>query len=286
MPGREKWLASTEWLAAHYDDPEIVVVDGSWHLPNSGRDARQEYLEAHIAGAVFFDIDAIADQSNPLPHMLPSAAAFAKAAGALGVDHRQKIVVYDSVGLSSAPRVWWTFKIMGAKDVVIVDGGLPKWRAEGRALKSGEFAKPPRRFDAHFHANTVRSIAEIHNGIAAGTLQLVDARPAARFSGEAPEPRSWVKSGRVPGSINLPSPEIIAEGMLKDPAAIRQAFETAGVDLERPIVTSCGSGINAATLTLALDMIGLDVTRTALYDGSWTEWGGRDDTEIATGPLK
>jgi len=286
MPDREKWFTSTEWLAAHCDDPEIVVVDGSWHLPNSGRDAHQEYLEAHIPGAIFFDIDAIADQSNPLPHMLPGAVAFAKAAGALGVDDKQKIVVYDSVGLSSAPRVWWTFKIMGAKDVVIVDGGLPKWRAEGRALESGEIARPRRRFNAQLQTSAVRNISEIRNGMAAGSLQLVDARPAARFSGEAPEPRPWVKNGRVPGSINLPSTDIIAEGMLKDPAAIRQAFEAAGVDVERPIVTSCGSGINAATLTLALDMIGLDVTRTALYDGSWTEWGGRDDTEIATGSLK
>jgi thiosulfate/3-mercaptopyruvate sulfurtransferase len=286
MPERSQWFASTQWLAAHYDSADIAVIDASWHLPNSDRDARKEYLEAHIPGAVFFDIDAIADKSNPLPHMLPSAVAFAEAASALGIDENQKIIVYDSVGLSSAPRVWWTFKIMGAKDVVILDGGLPKWRTEGRAFEAGEVARPPRRFTARFAAAAVRAMAEIRDGIGAGTLQLVDARPAARFFGEAPEPRSWVKSGRIPGSVNLPSSEIVADGTLKDAATIRRAFEEAGVNLEKPIVTSCGSGINAATLTLALDMIGLGVDKTALYDGSWTEWGGRDDSDVATGPLE
>lgn len=284
MTDRSAWFVSTEWLAEHYRDREIAVIDASWHLPNSDRDAHAEYLESHIPGAIFFDIDAIADQSNPLPHMLPSADAFAAAAGALGVDHQQKIIVYDSVGLSSSPRVWWTFKIMGASDVVILDGGLPKWRAEGRALDHGEVRKPQKFFKSHMIKTAVSGLEEVRDGIAEGTLQLVDARPAARFSGEAAEPRSWVKSGRIPGSLNLPSPEIVANGMLKDPAAIRQAFEAAGVDLDRPIVTSCGSGINAAILTLALEVIGLDVTRTGLYDGSWTEWGVREDTEVATGP--
>jgi thiosulfate/3-mercaptopyruvate sulfurtransferase len=284
MADRTKWFVSTEWLATHAGDPDVVVADGSWHLPTTGRSGHKEYLDAHIPGAVFFDIDAIADTSNPLPHMLPSATAFAEAVGALGIDERQKIVAYDPVGLSSAPRVWWTFRIMGAKDVVILDGGFAKWRSEKRPVESGKVGRPPRKFKATFNAATVRDLDEIRDGIAKGAMQVVDARPAARFRGEAPEPRDWVKSGHIPGSVSLPSTEITAEGTLKDPAAIRKAFEAAGVDLDKPIVTSCGSGVNAATLTLALDMIGVGVERTALYDGSWTEWGGRDDTEIAVGP--
>ncbi len=281
MTDRSRWFVSTEWLASHLADPEIVVIDGSWHLPGSGRDARQEYQAAHIPGTVFFDIDAVADTANPLPHMLPSAAVFAEAAGALGIDEKQKIVVYDSVGLSSAPRVWWTFRIMGARDVVILEGGLPKWRSEGRPLDEKPVARPPRRFAARFDPATVRDMAEVRDGIAAKTFQLVDARPAARFRGEAPEPRSWVKSGRIPGSLNVPSSDLIADGQLKGPDAIRQAFNDAGVDLAAPVVTSCGSGVNAAILSLALETIGIG---SALYDGSWTEWGGRDDMPVATGP--
>jgi thiosulfate/3-mercaptopyruvate sulfurtransferase len=285
MTERSKWFASTEWLAEHLDDPQVVIVDGSWHLPNSGREARKEYLEAHIPGAVFFDIDSIADTSNPLPHMLPKPEAFAEAVGALGIDEKLKIVVYDSTGLSSAPRVWWTFRIMGADDVVILEGGLKKWIAEGRPVIGGATKRPPRRFNASFDANTVHDLDQVRAGLGSGRLQVVDARPLARFLGEAPEPRSWVKSGRIPGSVNLPSSEIVADGILKDPTTIRNAFEAAGVDLDKPIVTSCGSGVNAATLTLALETIGVPVSRSALYDGSWTEWGGRDDTEIATGPV-
>ena len=285
MTERTKWFASTEWLAEHIDDSNLIVVDGSWHLPNSGREARKEYVETHIPGAVFFDIDAIADTSNPLPHMLPTPEAFAEAVGSLGVDEKLKIVVYDSTGLSSAPRVWWTFRIMGADDVVILEGGLKKWVDEGRPIVSGATERPPRRFNASFDARTVHDLDRVRTGLGSGRLQVVDARPLARFLGEAPEPRSWVKSGRIPGSVNLPSTEIVADGILKDPATIRNAFEAAGVDLDKPIVTSCGSGVNAATLTLALETIGVAVNRSALYDGSWTEWGGRDDTEIATGPV-
>jgi thiosulfate/3-mercaptopyruvate sulfurtransferase len=235
---------------------------------------------------VFFDIDAVADTSNPLPHMLPTADAFAKAVGALGIDEEQTIVVYDVVGLSSAPRVWWTFRIMGARDVVILEGGLAKWVAEKRPVEGGNVARPPRRFNARFKAETVRSLAEIRDAIGKGAMQVVDARPADRFRGEAPEPRDWVKSGHIPGSFSLPSTDIVADGKLKNPATIRRAFTEAGVDLDGPIVTSCGSGVNAAILTLALDTIGVGVEKTALYDGSWTEWGGRDDTEIAVGPAR
>jgi thiosulfate/3-mercaptopyruvate sulfurtransferase len=279
LTDRSHWFVSTDWLARHLDDAKIVVIDGSWHL--AGRNAGDEYAAAHIPGAVFFDIDAIADTSNPLPHMLPTPKAFAAAVGALGIDERQRIVVYDSVGLSSAPRVWWTFKVMGARDVVILDGGLPRWRSEGRPLDAAPVARPPRRFIAHFDPAAVRDLAGVRDDLAAHAFQLVDARPAPRFRGEAPEPRAWVKTGHIPGSLNVPSTDLIADGSLKDAPALRAAFASAGVDLTRPIVTSCGSGVNAAMLSLALDMLG--VRNTALYDGSWTEWGARDDVPIAVG---
>lgn len=279
MTDRSHWFVSTEWLAGHLDDPDVVVVDGSWHL--AGRNARAEYDAAHIPGAVFFDIDAIADTANPLPHMLPAPEFFANAVGALGIDEKQKIVVYDSVGLSSAPRVWWTFKEMGARDVVILDGGLPQWTAEGRPVTAAKTMRAVRKFVTQFDPNAVRDLVGVRDGLKRHAFQLVDARPAARFRGGAPEARAWVKTGRIPGSFNVPSTDIIADGRLKDDAALRAAFAAGGVDLALPIVTSCGSGVNAAALSLALDVLG--VKPTALYDGSWTEWGAREDTEIATG---
>jgi thiosulfate/3-mercaptopyruvate sulfurtransferase len=281
MTDRSRWLVSTDWLADHLGDPNLVILDGSWFLPGSGRDARAEYEAAHIPGAVFFDIDAVADTSNPLPHMLPSAEQFAHFVGALGIGNTDRIVAYDSIGLFAAPRVWWTFKIMGAKDVAVLDGGLPKWKADHRPLADRPVIRPPRVFSAHFDPSAVRDMAEVRDGVTAKAFQLVDARPAARFRGEAPEPRNWVKSGRVPGSYNVPSSVLLSDGQLKDAGAIRSAFADAGVDLSQPIVTSCGSGVNAAILTLALDTIGVP---SAIYDGSWTEWGARDDMPIATGP--
>jgi thiosulfate/3-mercaptopyruvate sulfurtransferase len=272
-------FVSTDWLAAHLDDPDVVVVDGSWHL--AGRDARREYEKAHIPGAIFFDIDAVADTGNPLPHMLPTPEVFAAAAGGLGIDATQRIVVYDSVGLSSAPRVWWTFRVMGATDVVILEGGLPKWIAEERAVDAGIVRRPPRTFDVSFDPRAVFDLGRVRERLGGGEIQLVDARPAERFRGRAPEPRPWVRSGRIPGSLNVAAADLIVEGRLKDAGSLRKAFVSAGVDLTRPIVTSCGSGVNAATLNLALDILG--VAPTGLYDGSWTEGGARDDMPMATG---
>jgi thiosulfate/3-mercaptopyruvate sulfurtransferase len=277
---RSRWFVQPSWLISRLNDPDVVVVDGSWHL--AGRDARKEYDAGHIPGAVFFDIDAIADTANPLPHMLPTLEVFADAVGQLGIDDRQKIVVYDSVGLSSAPRVWWTFRVMGAADVVILDGGLPAWVAEGLPTDANRVSRTPRKFHASLDPAVVVDLEGVRSGLAAGVLQVVDARPAARFLGEAPEPRDWVKTGRIPGSLNLPSSDLIANGRLKNEAALRQSFADAGVDLARPIATSCGSGVNAATLSLALDILGIGGS--ALYDGSWTEWGARDDMPVATGP--
>jgi thiosulfate/3-mercaptopyruvate sulfurtransferase len=280
MTDRSRWLVSPDWLADHLNDTDVVVVDGSWHLPG-GRNARAEYDVAHIPGAVFFDIDAVADTSNPLPHMLPSAHEFAAAVGALGIGNDSKIVAYDSIGLFSSPRVWWTFKVMGARDVVVLDGGLPAWRADDRLVNDWPVNREPRTFITRFDPSTVRDMSEVRDAIKAKTFQLVDARPAPRFRGEAPEPRNWVKSGHIPGSYNVPSSALLADGRLKEADAIKAAFAAGGVDLDRPIVTSCGSGVNAAILTLALETIGVS---SAIYDGSWTEWGGRDDTVIATGP--
>ncbi len=276
------FFVSTGWLADHLADPDVAIVDASWYLPNSGRDARAEYEAWHIPGAVYFDIDAIADRANPLPHMMPTAEAFGEAVGALGIDERQRIVVYDAAGLSSAPRVWWSFRVMGAEDVVLLAGGLPRWSAEKRALASGTETRHPTRFAARFTPGAVRDMAEIRDGLAAAAFQVVDARPADRFRGEAPEPRSWVKSGRIPGSRNVPSSALIADGELKDAESLRAAFVAGGVDLDQPIVTSCGSGVNAAILSLALETLGVEPA--GLYDGSWTEWGGRDDMPVAVGP--
>jgi thiosulfate/3-mercaptopyruvate sulfurtransferase len=277
-------LVSTDWLAERLGESGLVVLDGSWHMPDAGRDPRAEYAERHIPGAVFFDIDAVSDHATDLPHMLPAPADFATAARRLGVEPDSVVVVYDSLGTFSAPRVWWSFRAMGLERVFVLDGGLKKWLAEGRPVEAGWREAAHGEFKARFRPELVRNLAGVRETVARSDAQLVDARSAIRFRGEAPEPRPGLRKGHMPGAHNVPWTSLVAEdGALKPPQALRAAFDAAGVDLQAPIIATCGSGVSAAILALALARLGRDDA--AVYDGSWAEWGASDaGTPVATGP--
>ena len=272
-------LVSTAWLAAELGAPDLRILDGTWHMPTLKRDARAEFREAHIPGAAFFDIDRIADQSVPLPHMLPAPEAFAAAVGALGVGDGDRVVVYDLRGVVSAARVWWTFRAFGHDRVAVLDGGLRKWQAEGRPVEHGEAKPSPRRFTARQRPALVRGVEAMRANVASRGEQVLDARSHGRFMGTEPEPRAGLRGGHIPGSLNLPYEELARpDGTFLAPDALRAAFAKAGIEPDRPVVTSCGSGITACVLALGLHLTGHD--RVAVYDGSWTEWGGRPDTPI------
>ena len=275
-------LVSTAWLAERLDAPDVRVIDATWLMPGSDGEARADYAAAHVPGAVFFDIDEIADTASPLPHMLPSAAKFASRAKALGLGDGSRIVAYDQTGLTSAARAWWMFRVMGHKEVVVLDGGLPKWIAEGRPVDDREPAQRERHFSARLDHELLRDRAAVARSLESGREQMVDARPAARFRGEAPEPRAGLASGHMPGARNVPLATLFAaDGTMLPAAALARVFADAGVDTAKPVATTCGSGITACVVALALARLGR--WRTAVYDGSWAEWGADASAPVVVG---
>lgn len=272
-------LISAADLSARLGEPGLRIIDASWHL--NGRDARADFAESHIPGAVFLDLDGVSDADSPLPHMLPSPAAFAASAGVLGLSDRDSIVVYDTAGLFSAARVWWMLTIMGARDVRVLDGGLPGWTALDLPVETGVPPRPPFAvFSPRFDNTAVAALADVQAALADDT-QVIDARGAARFRGETAEPRPGVRSGHMPGALNLPYGFLLnPEGTLKRGEALAAAFTDAGIDLDRPVITTCGSGVTAAILTLGLAELGRP---SRLYDGSWSEWGAPDGGPVRTG---
>src|SRR6478752_2671534 len=250
-----RWLKSTEWLAGELGKPDVAVIDGSYYLPTQNRDARAEYAAAHIPGAVFFDINAVADHSTERPHMLPGPDQFGAAAGDLGISEKDTVVIYDGLGFFSAPRVWWTFRIFGARNVFILDGGLPAWKQEGRPTEAGEVKRPKRTFNASMDTGAVAMVGDVQMALNSDSTQVVDARSAGRFAGTEPEPRPGLRSGHMPGALSVPSTEIVENGRLASPDRIVAAFRKAGVDIDKPVITTCGSGVTAVIIAMGLDTI-------------------------------
>lgn len=277
MPLDMQNLVSTEWLAENLD--EVRVLDASWFMPADDRDPSAEFLAAHIPGALFFNIDEIADTDSDLPHMLPAVEKFVSRVRRMGISNTDRVVVYDTAGVFSAPRVWWMFKVFGLADVAVLNGGMAAWLVERRAVETDVRAFEPSHFSAALDAGMVRDLAAVD--AAREDVQVVDARSSERFRGEVAEPRVELRRGRIPGSLNVFFGDLVEGGQMKDAAVLRTIFEAAGVDIDAPTITTCGSGVTAAVLTLALAELGH--TDNAIYDGSWTEWGGREDTEVAAG---
>lgn len=273
-------LVSTAWLEAHLKDPDLRVLDASWYLPDMARDAKAEYNEAHIPGARFFDIEEISDKRSGLPHMAPTPEMFISRMRAMGVGDGHQVVIYDGAGLFSAARVWWTFRLMGKQDVAVLDGGFPKWRSEGRPIED----MPPIVRDRHMtvqrQAHLIKDVTKVAAAAKLGDYSIVDARSPGRFSGQEPEPRPGLRSGHIPKAKNVPFKSVLnADGTMKSPEALAKVFADAGVDLKKPVITSCGSGVTASVLNLALERMGkLDHS---LYDGSWAEWGMYNDLKVA-----
>ena len=278
-----QWIVETDWLADHLNAPDVVIVDGSWHLPAENRNPRAEFEEAHIPGALFFDIDDISDSGDPRPHMLPPPEKFASRMRRMGIGDGNRVVCYDTAGLFSAARVWWMFRVMGHDDVAVLNGGFPKWLEEARPTGGGP-ARPrqERHFTARLQTMMVRDSGDVLRAGNTGASQVVDARSAARFAGTAPEPREGLRSGHIPGSLNVPYDELLTEaGTMRPAGEIRSLFAGAGLDVTRPVITTCGSGVTAAVLTLGLASAG--VPNTALYDGSWSDWGADETLPVETG---
>jgi thiosulfate/3-mercaptopyruvate sulfurtransferase len=282
MTDDPKTLVSTDWLAAHLRDPDLRILDASWYLPGSDRDAKAEYAVAHIPGARFFDIDEISDQRSSLPHMAPPPEKFISRMRAMGVGDGHQVVVYDGSGLFSAARVWWTFRLMGKTDVAVLDGGFPKWRAEGREIEDMPPVVRDRHITVQRQNQLVKDVTQVAHTSKLREAEIIDARPAARFKGDAPEPRPGLRLGHIPGAKNVPSSTLLnPDGTMKTVADLRAVFEAAGVDLSKPAITSCGSGVTAAILSLALERLGH--RNHSLYDGSWAEWGMYDDLPVEKG---
>ncbi|ALG89089.1 3-mercaptopyruvate sulfurtransferase [Rhodovulum sp. NI22] len=275
-------LVSTDWLAAHLNDPDLRIFDASWYMPDMNRDAKAEYEAAHIPGARFFDIDEISDHRSALPHMAPPVEKFMSRMRAMGVGDGHQVVVYDGLGLFSAARVWWLFRLMGKTDIAVLDGGFPKWQAEGRPVED----LPPMVRDRHMtvqrQAGLIKDVTQVAAASKLGDYEIIDARAAERFRGEVPEPRPGLRAGHIPNSRNLPFTRLLNEdGTMKDTQAVTAEFEAAGVNLSKPAITTCGSGVTAAILNLGLERIGH--RNHALYDGSWAEWGMYGDLKVAKG---
>jgi thiosulfate/3-mercaptopyruvate sulfurtransferase len=282
MSETSRFVVSSEWLHKELGSSDLKIVDASFYLPAQGRNADSEYEAGHIPGAVRFDHDKIANHETGLPHMVPSPAVFADAVGRMGISETDRIVVYDGPGIFSAPRGWWLFRIMGARQVFVLDGGLDGWKAEGRPLEAGPVSPSPCSFNADLQLEKVIDFQSMLSIVSEGTSQIADARSAGRFMGTEPEPRAGMRSGHMPGARSLPSGTFSVNGRLRPLDELRAAIEDAGIDFGQPVVTSCGSGITAAIITLALESLGHE--NNALYDGSWTEWGSRTDTPVVTGP--